>query len=202
MTATIDIPTAPDHDAEIAARLSRLAAHRRDQPTQSPASTHPTGTMPTSSTDRGAARPARPRHPAHGSRVGALVLSLASIVALTWGFASGAIGAPAPIGARAPALAPVSAAPGVSPAAAGVTSTVAGSVAENQYGPVQVQATFASDGRLVTVQALQVPTGGKSTRINDQAAPVLNREALAAQSANVHTVSGATYTSDGYATSL
>ena len=42
----------------------------------------------------------------------------------------------------------------------------------------------------------------KSVRINASALPELRSEALAAQSANVDTVSGATYTSNGYAESL
>jgi uncharacterized protein with FMN-binding domain len=43
---------------------------------------------------------------------------------------------------------------------------------------------------------------GKSVGINDRAVPVLDSEALTAQSARVDTVSGATYTSRGYEQSL
>jgi uncharacterized protein with FMN-binding domain len=39
-------------------------------------------------------------------------------------------------------------------------------------------------------------------RINTRAVPVLNSEALTAQSAKVHSVSGATYTSNDYVKSL
>ena len=43
---------------------------------------------------------------------------------------------------------------------------------------------------------------GKSVRINERAVPQLNSEALTAQSAEVDTVSGATYTSNDYRRSL
>jgi len=59
------------------------------------------------------------------------------------------------------------------------------------------------DGRLVAVAIVQYPNDdGKSVRINQRALPELQSEALAAQSADVDTVSGATYTSDGYVRSL
>jgi len=38
--------------------------------------------------------------------------------------------------------------------------------------------------------------------INSHAVPILNQEAVSAQSAKIDTISGATYTSDGYAQSL
>ena len=73
----------------------------------------------------------------------------------------------------------------------------------NKFGPVQVQATFAPDGTLISVDALQVPTAdGKSVRINNYAVPRLNSEGLTAQNADVDTISGATYTSNGYRQSL
>jgi uncharacterized protein with FMN-binding domain len=42
----------------------------------------------------------------------------------------------------------------------------------------------------------------RSLRISQQAEPLLRNEALQAQSANVDLLSGATYTSEGYARSL
>lgn len=81
--------------------------------------------------------------------------------------------------------------------------TVNGQSFNNKWGDVQVQATFAADGTLTAVDAVQVPfRDGKSVRINDQAVPRLNSEALSAQSASIDTVSGATYTSIGYQQSL
>src|SRR4051794_27751797 len=89
-------------------------------------------------------------------------------------------------------------------AAAGSTAVAGfdGRVVETRYGPVQVQAQV-SNGKLVDVAVVQYPNeDGKSVRINSRALPTLRTEALSAQSANVDTVSGATYTSDGYARSL
>jgi uncharacterized protein with FMN-binding domain len=89
-------------------------------------------------------------------------------------------------------------------ASASATSTVVdGAVFHNRWGDVQVEATFAADGSLASVTALEVPGGrGRSVQINDDAVPRLNADAVAAQSADVHTVSGATYTSDSYRSSL
>ena len=50
---------------------------------------------------------------------------------------------------------------------------------------------------------LQVPNDrGRSTEINGYATPLLHKEVLQAQSADVAVVSGATYTSYAYAQSL
>jgi len=71
-----------------------------------------------------------------------------------------------------------------------------------RYGPVQVQVTL-SGGQLVEVVALELPNERpRSAAISTRAAPVLRREALASQGTHVDTVSGATYTSEGYAESL
>jgi uncharacterized protein with FMN-binding domain len=77
-----------------------------------------------------------------------------------------------------------------------------GDTIDTRYGPVQVQAQV-QDGSLVAVAVMQYPDGdGKSVRINQRALPALQGEALTAQSAEVDTVSGATYTSDAYVKSL
>jgi uncharacterized protein with FMN-binding domain len=80
-------------------------------------------------------------------------------------------------------------------------STVTGPLITTRYGPVQVRVTVKG-GKLTDVQAVALPTGGKSGSIADYSAPILRREALAAQGAGIHAVSGATYTSEGYASSL
>lgn len=49
---------------------------------------------------------------------------------------------------------------------------------------------------------MALPTGGHSGRISDEVGPLLRSEALAAQSAQIDVISGATYTSRAYATSL
>jgi len=88
-----------------------------------------------------------------------------------------------------------------STAAASATRTITGAVEQNRYGSFQVQVTF--DGSKITaVQVLQSPEDRRSQEINQQATPMLEQEALAAQSANIDTVSGATYTSESYKQSL
>jgi uncharacterized protein with FMN-binding domain len=82
------------------------------------------------------------------------------------------------------------------------SGTFDGSVEENRYGPVQVRITMAS-GRITDVQAIQLPSDrARSQRISQIAGPLLREEALRAQSARIDVVSGATYTSQGYARSL
>jgi uncharacterized protein with FMN-binding domain len=77
-----------------------------------------------------------------------------------------------------------------------------GSVVSNRYGDVQVRITVEG-GRLVDVKALQLPQDReRSAEISQFSGPELRSEALRAQSANIHVVSGATYTSDSYAQSL
>jgi uncharacterized protein with FMN-binding domain len=79
--------------------------------------------------------------------------------------------------------------------------TVNGSVVGTEYGDVEVQITVVN-GTVTAVSAVQLPSGGRSGRISSLAGPILASEALAAQSANIDTVSGATYTSEAYARSL
>lgn len=58
-------------------------------------------------------------------------------------------------------------------------------------------------GRIVRADAIVYPQGsGRDQEINSQAVPQLDQETLDAQSAHIDTVSGATYTSDGYRSSL
>jgi uncharacterized protein with FMN-binding domain len=84
----------------------------------------------------------------------------------------------------------------------GADGTFVGSVAQTRWGPVQVRITV-SDGKITNVDALQVPDGNfRDQQINGYAVPILAQEAVAAQSAQIDTVSGATITSDGYKTSL
>ncbi|HEY3608030.1 MAG TPA: FMN-binding protein [Pseudonocardiaceae bacterium] len=80
--------------------------------------------------------------------------------------------------------------------------TVDGSVIDTPYGSVQVAVVF--DGTKITdVQTKQTPDiDGRSVRLAELATPILRQEVLSAQSAHVDTVSGATYTSDGYAQSV
>ena len=81
-------------------------------------------------------------------------------------------------------------------------TTVAGGVAQTQWGPVQVQLTVEG-GVITQVSVLQYPSGnGRDAEINSYALPILTQETLDAQSASIDMVSGATVTSEGYLASL
>lgn len=68
------------------------------------------------------------------------------------------------------------------------------------YGRVRVAITV-SGGKITAVRA-SYPTGGRSSTVNDHAIPILKQETLQAQSAHIHSVSGATYTSPAFRKSL
>ena len=88
------------------------------------------------------------------------------------------------------------------PAASTQVTTVNGSVAQTRWGAVQVQVMIAG-GRITDVVALQYPQdNSRDAEINSYALPALHDEVLAAQSAQVDAISGATVTSDGYLGSL
>lgn len=86
--------------------------------------------------------------------------------------------------------------------AQGAGTTVAGNAVDTPFGPVQVQIAV-SNGKITGADVLQVPDRQRRDQlINGRAVPILNQEAVAAQSAKVDMVSGATYTSEGYVQSL
>ena len=91
------------------------------------------------------------------------------------------------------------------PASGGITAgagTVTGAAASTIYGPVQVQITVKS-GKITVARAAEYPQQTPNdSQINAYAIPVLDREAVSAGSAKIDMVSGATYTSRGYITSL
>ena len=78
---------------------------------------------------------------------------------------------------------------------------VVGKAYDVSYGTVQVKVTFTGS-RITDITPMSLPEGGRSGDISGYAAPQLRREALTAQSAHIDTVSGASYTSAGYAMSL
>ena len=80
--------------------------------------------------------------------------------------------------------------------------TVTGDVAQTRWGPVQVALSVAG-GKVTDVQVVEYPNGNpRDAEINSYALPILIKETLSAQSANVDMVSGATVTSEGYLQSL
>jgi len=85
---------------------------------------------------------------------------------------------------------------------AAVSGTFPGSSVSTRYGSVQVQIVVVA-GKITDVVALHLTDqGGRSVQLSNKAAPILRSEVLKAQSAKVTSVSGATYTTDAYLTSL
>jgi len=85
---------------------------------------------------------------------------------------------------------------------AGVSGTATGDSVATRYGNAQVRVTV-KDGKIVQIDALQLQANDpRSVQISSTAAPILQQEALAAQTAGVDAVSGATYTSASYTQSL
>lgn len=81
-------------------------------------------------------------------------------------------------------------------------TTVDGAVVPTRYGDVQVRISI-QDGHLTDVTALRLTDSNDTSRqISAGAAPVLRQEALDLQSAQIDSVSSATYTSEAYARSL
>jgi len=113
---------------------------------------------------------------------------------------STAAGTPAPAAATAtPAPTPKRT---PTPTVVAFSGNVTGPVVQTPFGDVQVRASL-SNGKLVDVVALQTPSDRmRSQMIAQYAVPILRSEALASQSAQINAVSGATYTSEGYAQSL
>ncbi|MEU0883784.1 FMN-binding protein [Lentzea sp. NPDC005914] len=84
----------------------------------------------------------------------------------------------------------------------GGVGTVTGPAVDTRWGPVQVEVTL-DGGKITAVTVPRYPDGNrKDEQINARALPILVRETLDAQSADIDTVSGATVTSEGYLESL
>lgn len=212
-------PTA--EEAALAARLERLdrLARRRDALATSdrPAATGgPSAAKAAPATGRRTRR-----HPAQAARYAAVGLSIVSTAGLTSLFMGGSSGAAQQLaGATVVTTSPTGASTnGTGGTASAVTSSpsttaaptrvstgpavVDGAAFQNRWGTVQVEVTFASDGSIQDVTPLQTPNDrGRSIEINDYAVPRLDAEAVSIQGAQVHTISGATYTSTDYRRSL
>ena len=84
----------------------------------------------------------------------------------------------------------------------GSTKSTTGPLEQFGYGELAVKVTV-SNNKITNIQVVNAqyadPTSGY---IESQAAPMLKSQALSAQSANISGVTGATYTSEAYATSL
>ena len=115
---------------------------------------------------------------------------------------SAALGAPTSPTGPSPTTSGATPAATPSSTAAPAARTYLGSSVTTRYGVVQVKVTV--QGSKITDVAFAQLTAfdGRSQQINSDAAPQLLKETLTAQSARVDTVSGASYTSDGYRQSL
>jgi uncharacterized protein with FMN-binding domain len=96
--------------------------------------------------------------------------------------------------------------PAASPAApvagGAADGTYDGQVINTRFGTVQVQAVIAG-GSITDVIAVKLTDQGRqSVSISNQAAPMVRQEVLAAQSARVSNIGGATYTTQAYLQSL
>jgi uncharacterized protein with FMN-binding domain len=144
-------------------------------------------------------------------RIALAIAATVSVVVLLFSYHTStggdAVATPSPVARQRPAI-PSTGASSAAPASpgaaagAGASGTFTGTAADTQYGPVQVR-IVVSGGRITDAQAVQVPNeSGRDVRINSAAVPTLVQETLQAQSAQIDTVSGATYTSEGYTQSL
>jgi uncharacterized protein with FMN-binding domain len=113
-------------------------------------------------------------------------LATAVIVVLLFSYRTSTIGAGSP--AAAPTVAP--------------GRPFDGTLVQTRFGPIQIRISLR-DGKIDDVTAITAPSGNPRTdQINAAALPKLRERALAARSADIETVSGATYTSAGYRESL
>jgi uncharacterized protein with FMN-binding domain len=157
-----------------------------------------------------------------GWRGTTLFLSIFVVLGVTFGlkFYSGTIQptltsslSPGTTGSGTAPSSAASAAPSASPSAATsaattpttastAVKTVNGDAVQTRYGDVQVAVAF-SGTTITKVSVLEAPQeSGRDMEITSYAVPVLSQEVLSSQSAKVDTVSGATYTSEGYLQSV
>lgn len=137
-----------------------------------------------------------------GWQIGAATAAqTATITPQAAGTTGGSASGPAPSAApTAPGATPTPTP--TTPTATSTDGTYTGSSVNTQFGSVQVQLTV-SGGKITDVTALHLTDAdGRSVQISNRAAPVLHDEVLASQSANVSNVSGATYTTQAYLSSV
>jgi uncharacterized protein with FMN-binding domain len=76
-----------------------------------------------------------------------------------------------------------------------------GPTVETKYGPIQVTITV-SKKKITAITIANDPQDPRSEQVESQAIPILRSEGLKAQSWRVHIVSGATTTSEAFASSM
>jgi uncharacterized protein with FMN-binding domain len=100
---------------------------------------------------------------------------------------------------QTPAATPTMAAT-VAPVKKAASGTFTGDSVDVRYGYVQVKITV-ENGKITDAQAVVAPSG-RNDRWTQMSVPVLRQQTLQAQSANINGVSGASFTSYGWYTSL
>lgn len=160
--------------------------------------------------------PGRRRHAAKGSRKMAIGLAAVSTLGLA-AYLHQAAQSSSSAASLSPSVAPeTSVAPSTTAKSSGQAPTTTakstskglgdgsytGNVSTNRFGPVQVKISV-SGGKIASVEVPTYPSNdNRSIAINHDAIPRLVQSTLTAQSANVNSVSGATYTSVSYKISL
>jgi uncharacterized protein with FMN-binding domain len=130
-------------------------------------------------------------------------LSTLTTVVLLFGYHTSTAG-PASTSVVAPPVAGSSSgtASGSNASSSASSKTYTGPSTDTRWGPVQVAITVV-DGKITDVTVPVYPNGNpKDQEINAYALPILTKATLASQDGNVDMISGATVTSQGYATSL
>ncbi len=139
--------------------------------------------------------------PTHHIALGGQHASVSSGGAASGGGSSGAGASGGGASGGSPHASAGSSSPSSPSSPSGAPRTVDGQPVDIGYGIIQVQVTLQG-GRITDVRTLRAPSGGRSGSIASYAIPELRREVLAAQSTSIDTVSGASYTSSGYAQSV
>jgi uncharacterized protein with FMN-binding domain len=142
------------------------------------------------------------------------IFASVSVIVIGWQFGAAAIST-ATLASQASATAGSATAPTAAGTASGSSSsgtastasgkkdgTFTGASQDTPFGSVQVKIVTAG-GKITDVVPLQLTdAGGRSVEISNYATPILRSEVIQAQSAKVSGVSGATYTSEGYLSSV
>lgn len=142
------------------------------------------------------------------------IFASAAILGIGWQFgsaaaitfatqaASGSTSAAAGSGSTTSTSSPVAGSTTPPSSAVSKSGTIVGATETTQFGDVQVEIVVTA-GKITDVKALHLTDqGGRSVQISNRAAPILRSEVLASQSAHVNSVSGATYTTAGYLSSV
>ena len=151
--------------------------------------------------------PHTPANRARMRRNTTVAVSTVAVVALALSYRtsldpSPASASPTGGGSTLPTASAASPATAVIGTSASGATTVTGDAVDTRWGTVQVEITI-ENGRITASDAIAAPSGDqRSTQISSYAVPLLNAQAVAAQSASIDGVSGATYTTNGYQQSL